>query len=178
MLMPTWGFTYRYLSRRLDSNQHNLFFPKSVYTEVTLIYSIHLKQQRIKSNLNFTTPRIIVAPTGFEPVIPAWETDDLNQSVPRAIYKAVIPISSNLIICLSDDPDLCELLSTNNSLYVERLMGVEPTSLAWKASIINRYTTAASNVISLLHNKNNSCNILEKCFMDSNHHLGLCRPAL
>ena len=74
--------------------------------------------------------------TGFEPVIPAWETDDLNQSVPRAIYKAVIPISSNLIICLSDDPDLCELLLTNNSLYVERLMGVEPTSLAWKASII------------------------------------------
>ena len=32
-------------------------------------------------------------------------------------------------------------------------MGVEPTSLAWKASIINRYTTAALKY---------SCNIFEK----------------
>ncbi len=49
MIMPTWGFIYRYLSRRLDSNQHNLFFPKSVYTEVTLyLHYLYREEKRPK----------------------------------------------------------------------------------------------------------------------------------
>lgn len=60
----------------------------------------------------FTTPLYYVAPTGFEPVIPAWETDDLNQSVPRAIYKAVI-----------------------NSLYVERRTRFELAPSDWKSEM-------------------------------------------
>ena len=41
MIMPTWGFTYRYLWRRLDSNQDKLFSNKSVYTNIEVTLHLH-----------------------------------------------------------------------------------------------------------------------------------------